>query len=161
MFLSIGASALAIGITILFGQAVPLIRSLAPWAEIGAGVTLLGSLSLIAGGVLWCRSVKTSWFSQVRYMTNSTTGDRVFRNLMRTPIKITGVDKSDPNVDHWAIGLPNVIPAGAEVPLNPKRNPPGRSTLIIHWEDDRGRGHRYRIAVTESGPLFSPGPPAL
>ena len=153
VFYAVGVPVLGIGVTMLFGQAIPLISQFANWEIIGIVTTAVGLSLLAIAVVLHLRASSATRSRHVRFMTNPSTGYEVFRNLMSTPIRIVGIDMSDPNVDHMAVGLPWRLDPGGEVALNPRRNPPGRSTLTIHWEDARGRTHRYRILVSRSGPL--------
>lgn len=105
-FWTAGGAILAIGVTMLFGQAVRPISGWADWGIIGGITVVLGAGLLIAGVVLWVVGRGATRSRLVRYMTNPTTGSRVFRNQMSMPIRIVGIEKSDPHVDHLAVGLP-------------------------------------------------------
>lgn len=150
---SIGAVLTGFGLTILFGSPVGWFGEFQGWPVVGSVLLLAGLCLLTAAGVLLVRMNGTTRDRRVSYRTDPTTGLKAFRNHMTTPITITGVESSE-HVDHLAIGLPWTIEPGEKVDFNAKRNPSGRGQSVITWEDSRGRPHRFRIMVTESGPIF-------
>lgn len=154
---AVGDVVLGIGVTMLFGQAVPFLASLGvDWPLFGAITAIAGIALLVAGLVAHTRTAKAGWSRSVRFLTDPLTGDEVFRNISDGPIQIFRIDNPGDRIDHIAVGYPTEIATGGQVPLNPRLKSPGSAVLTINWNDVRGRSHTYRIPVGRIGPMPLP-----